>query len=151
MVVTWSQASHQSHLLLDKYWPIFSWLFHSSRCRANTFPSLMKDRLWFRESLAGQSEAMSRKNLQMNPKHQLLSPVPNKPNIAAFLPSCRIKISLHKVIKRPHVFLFCKQNMVGDTLENLWTFEKWHWVFLWIWIPPVSGMTSSISHLWHKF
>lgn len=53
-----------AHLLLDKYWPIFSWLFHSSLCRAKTFPSLIKDRLWLSESLAGQSEAMSRKNLE---------------------------------------------------------------------------------------
>lgn len=57
-----------AHLLLDKYWPIFSWLFHSSLCRAKTFPSLIKDRLWLSESLAGQSEAMSRKNLEENPK-----------------------------------------------------------------------------------
>ncbi len=31
----------------------------------------MKDRLWLRESLAGQSEAMSRKNLEENQKFKL--------------------------------------------------------------------------------
>lgn len=56
-------------LLLDRYCPIRSWLFHSRRCRASTFPSLMKDRLWFTESLGGESEAMSRKNLKgMKPR-----------------------------------------------------------------------------------
>lgn len=44
--------------------------------------------------------------------------------MTAFLPSRRIEITLYKVIKRPHVLLFCKQNMVGDTLENLWTREN---------------------------
>lgn len=53
-----------SDLLLERYWPIFSWLFHNRRWSARTLPSLMKDRLWFTESLAGQSEAMSKKNLQ---------------------------------------------------------------------------------------
>lgn len=67
-----TQVFHRpAHLLLDKYWPIFSWLFHSSLCRAKTLPSLMKDRLWLRESLAGQSEAMSRKNLEENQKFKL--------------------------------------------------------------------------------
>lgn len=50
-------------LLLDKYWPILSWLFHSSRWRASTLPSLMNDRLWLTESLGGESDAMSKKNL----------------------------------------------------------------------------------------
>lgn len=51
------------YLLLDKYWPILSWLFHNRRCRASTLPSLMKDRLWFTESLGGESDAISKKNL----------------------------------------------------------------------------------------
>lgn len=42
------------------------------------------------------------------------------------LPSCRIEITFHKVIERPHVLLFRKQNVVGDTLENLLTDEKIH-------------------------
>lgn len=50
-------------LLLDRYWPILSWLFHSSLWRASTLPSLMKDRLWLTESLGGESDAMSKKNL----------------------------------------------------------------------------------------
>ena len=54
-------------MLLERYCPIFSWLFHSRRCRASTLPSLLKDRLWFTESLAGQSDAMSRKNLPPEP------------------------------------------------------------------------------------
>lgn len=52
------------HLLLERYWPILSWLFHSRRWRARTLPSLMKDRLWLTESLGGESEAMSKKNLR---------------------------------------------------------------------------------------
>lgn len=51
------------HLLLERYWPILSWLFHSRRWRARTLPSLMKDRLWLTESLGGESDAMSKKNL----------------------------------------------------------------------------------------
>lgn len=52
-----------SDLLLERYWPILSWLFHSRRCRASTLPSLIKDRLWLTESLGGESDAMSKKNL----------------------------------------------------------------------------------------
>lgn len=50
-------------LLLERYWPILSWLFHSRRWRASTLPSLIKDRLWLTESLGGESDAMSKKNL----------------------------------------------------------------------------------------
>lgn len=53
-----------SNLLLERYWPILSWLFHSRRWRARTLPSLMKDKLWLTESLGGESEAMSKKNLR---------------------------------------------------------------------------------------
>lgn len=56
--------TEKSYLLLERYWPIFSWLFHSRRCKASTLPSLMKERLWFTASLVGQSDAISRKNLQ---------------------------------------------------------------------------------------
>lgn len=34
-------------------------------------------------------------------------------------PSGRIKVALHKVIERPHVFFFCKQDVVCDALQNL--------------------------------
>lgn len=54
----------KSYLLLERYWPIFSWLFHRRRCKARTLPSLMKERLWFTASLVGQSDAISRKNLK---------------------------------------------------------------------------------------
>lgn len=50
-------------LLLERYWPILSWLFHSRRWRASTLPSLIKDRLWLTESMFGESDAMSKKNL----------------------------------------------------------------------------------------
>lgn len=55
--------TRKSYLLLERYWPIFSWLFQSRRCKASTLPSLMKERLWFTVSLVGQSDAISRKNL----------------------------------------------------------------------------------------
>lgn len=33
-------------------------------------------------------------------------------------PGC-IEVALHKVVKRPHVLLFSKQDMVGDALQDL--------------------------------
>lgn len=38
---------------------------------------------------------------------------------AGVLPPGWIKVTLHKVIKRPHVFFFRKQNVIGDALQNL--------------------------------
>lgn len=35
------------------------------------------------------------------------------------VPSRCVKVALHKVIKRPHVLLFCKQHVVGNTLKDL--------------------------------
>lgn len=60
-----------TYLLLERYWPILSWLFQSSRWRASTLPSLIKDRLWLTESLGGESEAMSKKNLQQRKEYTL--------------------------------------------------------------------------------
>lgn len=34
-------------------------------------------------------------------------------------PPGRIKVALHEVIERPHVFFFRKQHMVSDALQNL--------------------------------
>lgn len=67
--ITLNQANYMNttesfYLLLERYWPIFSWLFQSRRWSASTLPSLMKERLWLTVSLAGQSDAMLRKNLQ---------------------------------------------------------------------------------------
>lgn len=55
--------TEKSYLLLERYWPIFSWLFHSDVKQAHCH-QLMKERLWFTASLVGQSDAISRKNLQ---------------------------------------------------------------------------------------
>lgn len=46
--------------------------------------------------------------------------------IACFSPSCRIKVALHKVVKRPHVFFFRKQDMVCDALQDLKEMHKCH-------------------------
>lgn len=35
------------------------------------------------------------------------------------LPSCCIKIAFYKIIERPHMFFFCKEDMVGNTLKYL--------------------------------
>lgn len=79
----------------------------------------MKDRLWLTESLGGESEAMSKKNLQRREEglragtDRRLRPPGTSP------PSGRVKVALHKVVKRPHVFFFRKQDVVCDALQNL--------------------------------
>ena len=97
------------YLLLERYWPIFSWLFQSRRCKASTLPSLMKERLWFTASLVGQSDAISRKNLQ----------------------KCKV-IRISKT-RHTHIYVWIKSmwsNFVKLLLLQIWRFYSHMWLSL---------------------
>lgn len=58
-------------------------------------------------------------------------------------PGC-IEVALHKVVKRPHVLLFCKQDVVGDALQDLPTEEDP------LILGPLGNPARSRSHLGHE-
>lgn len=76
-------------LLLERYWPILSWLFHNKRWRASTLPSLIKDRLWLTESLGGESDAMSKKNLWWTEERRHWTYIRPPSGFVILMKSCR--------------------------------------------------------------
>lgn len=96
----------KSYLLLERYWPIFSWLFQSRRCKASTLPSLMKERLWFTASLVGQSDAISRKNLQ--------------------------KYKIIRILKTRYTHIYIWINLYKATLWSNWDYKYWGLIHTWL-------------------